>query len=98
MTFADKTLTCRDCGGEFIFSAGEQEFYQSRGLLNAPSRCPQCRAARRRGGYDREPRETYPAVCATCGVETELPFQPRGDRPVYCKDCFAKMRGRRTDS
>ena len=97
MSFADKTLTCRDCGGEFIFSAGEQEFYQSRGLLNAPSRCPQCRSSRRRergGGYDREPRETYPAICASCGAETEVPFQPRGDRPVYCKECFSKMRDR----
>ena len=56
MSYADKTLTCRDCGQAFTFSAGEQEFYASRGFTNEPSRCPDCRAARKasRGGgsYD----------------------------------------------
>lgn len=92
MAFADKTLTCRDCGAEFIFTAGEQEFYQSRGLQNEPSRCPSCRSARRSSGYQRSQREMYPVTCAACGAETEVPFQPRGDRPVYCAACFAKMK------
>jgi CxxC-x17-CxxC domain-containing protein len=94
MAFADKTLTCRDCGAEFVFTAGEQEFYQSRGLRNEPSRCPNCRATRRqtRVSSSGSGREMYPAVCAGCGKECEVPFQPRGDRPVYCSDCFAKMR------
>ena len=51
----DKTLTCRDCGQNFEFTSGEQEFYQSRGLTNEPGRCPDCRRARkgqRQGGYD----------------------------------------------
>lgn len=94
MAFTDKTLVCRDCGAEFLFTAGEQEFYQSRGLRNEPGRCPECRAAKRRsrlGGYS-SPRETYPVICAACGIETEVPFQPRNDRPVYCSDCFAKIR------
>jgi len=97
MAFADKTLVCRDCGAEFTFTAGEQEFYESRGLRNEPSRCPTCRAARRqsRFSYSGLPREMYPAVCAACGKECEVPFQPRGDRPVYCSDCFAKMRSNR---
>jgi len=45
--YTDKTLTCRDCGASFIFTAGEQEFFASRGFTNEPSRCPECRAARR---------------------------------------------------
>ncbi len=95
MVSADKTLTCRECGGQFVFTAGEQEFYRSRGLLNEPGRCPTCRTARRqaRGGRsDRAERQMYPAVCATCGSETQVPFQPRQDRPVYCSDCFAKTK------
>ncbi len=92
MALADKTLVCRDCGQEFAFTIGEQEFYLSHGLQNEPSRCPECRAVRRsdrRGGYD-QPRQTYAAVCADCGVETTVPFQPREERPVYCKECYAK--------
>lgn len=97
MTFADKTLACRECGGEFLFTAGEQEFYQQRGLQHEPGRCPTCRSSRRReqgdagGGYSRGPRQMFPAVCASCGAETEVPFEPRLGRPVYCRDCFAAM-------
>jgi len=95
MAFVDKTLTCVECGAEFVFTAGEQEFYDSRGLENEPKRCPDCRATRRQGRSDRSrPREMYPVVCAACGKETEVPFEPRGDRPVYCSECFAKMRDR----
>ncbi len=102
MALADKTLVCRDCGGQFVFTVGEQEFYLSRGLQNEPSRCPECRALRRRGssgggggsGYGR-PRQMYPATCANCGVETEVPFEPREDRPVYCSECYGKMRDSR---
>lgn len=92
MAFEDKTLVCRDCGGEFVFTAGEQEFYESRGLLNEPRRCPECRQIRKRGGYGQGPREMHKAVCAACGVECEVPFAPRGDRPVYCDQCFANVR------
>lgn len=97
MAFADKTLVCRDCGRQFIFSAGEQEFYLSRGLESEPSRCPECRAARRRGRYSDygAPREMHSVICAACGKETEVPFEPRSGRPVYCRECFAKMRDRR---
>ena len=38
------------------------------------------------------PRETFIALCAGCGKEAVLPFKPRGDRPVYCSECFEKMR------
>ena len=94
MALADKTLVCRDCGKEFTFTTGEQEFYLSHGLQNEPSRCPECRAARRseRRGGSSQPRKMYAAVCANCGVETTVPFEPREERPVYCKECYAKMR------
>jgi CxxC-x17-CxxC domain-containing protein len=112
--FQDRTLTCRDCGQQFVFTSGEQEFYQSRGLVNDPSRCPECRRAHKQGGggggggggfggargsggggYGRAPREMFPATCSNCGKETQVPFQPRGDKPVYCSDCFESVRGGR---
>ena len=94
----DKTLICKDCGQEFVFSVSEQEFFAEKGFSNEPSRCLDCRAARRRnnreggqgGGGGR--REMFPAVCANCGIETMVPFKPSGDRPVYCRDCFSKNR------
>ncbi|MGD0153989.1 MAG: zinc-ribbon domain containing protein [Thermacetogeniaceae bacterium] len=99
--FQDKTLTCRDCGNEFVFSASEQEFFAEREFTNDPSRCPECRASRKqnrggggRGGSRSSQREMFPAVCAACGVETQVPFRPSGDRPVYCSDCFAKNKSR----
>jgi len=103
---ADQTLTCTDCGATFTFTESEQEFYQSKGF-STPGRCPSCRAARKAarnsgggyggssyggGGYGGE-RQMYPAVCAQCGKQTEVPFQPRGDRPVYCSDCFRSQGG-----
>lgn len=91
--YQDRYLTCRDCGSEFVFTVSEQEFFAEKGFTNDPSRCPQCRQARKnqggnsRGNY-RQERQMYPAVCARCGKETEVPFQPRDDRPVYCRDCY----------
>ena len=92
--FQDKTLTCRECGNEFIFSASEQEFFAEKGFTNEPGRCSQCRAVRKqqnRGGFgrfNRPQRDMHDAVCATCGIETQVPFRPSGERPVYCRDCF----------
>jgi len=92
----DKTLVCRDCGAEFIFSAGEQEFYQQRGFEHPPSRCPECRARRRASNTPAAgaERPMYPVVCSECGRETMVPFEPRTDKPVYCQTCFAKHRRR----
>ncbi|MDR3590896.1 MAG: zinc-ribbon domain containing protein [Negativicutes bacterium] len=96
----DKTLTCRDCDKDFTFSASEQDFFAEKGFTNEPGRCPDCRAARKQqnsggggyshGGYQR--REMHPATCAECGKETQVPFRPSGDRPVYCSDCFSRNR------
>ena len=118
----DKTLVCRDCGQSFTFTAGEQDFYSSRGYTE-PQRCPDCRAAKKAarssgdsyssggysgggssygngggysgGGYGREraPRQMTQVTCSNCGKETEVPFVPTGDRPVYCSDCFSQMGG-----
>lgn len=127
---SDKTLTCRDCGQAFTFTAGEQAFYQERGF-SEPQRCPACRSARKQqrssgggggydsggygggggyssggyggggggyssggggGGYSSGPRQMYPATCSNCGKQTEVPFQPRSDKPVFCRECFAERR------
>ena len=87
--FEDKVLKCRDCGVDFEFTAREQEFYAEKGFQNEPGRCPACRSARKQRGE----RQMHPAVCAACGCETQVPFAPRSDRPVYCRDCFQKTRG-----
>lgn len=88
--YADKTMTCKDCGSEFIFTAGEQEFYAERGFVNEPQRCKSCRDARKNSS--RPEREMFTATCAACGTEAKVPFRPREDRPVYCSECFAKQR------
>jgi CxxC-x17-CxxC domain-containing protein len=88
--YQDKTLTCKDCGAEFVFTAGEQEFYAEKGFVNEPQRCKPCRDARKNAS--RQDREMYTATCASCGAEAKVPFQPREDRPVYCSECYAKMR------
>lgn len=91
-TKVDKTLHCVECGQDFIFTASEQEFYESKGFTNEPRRCPACRQARKqRMGIatpERPQREMFPAVCAACGKETMVPFKPSNDRPVYCRECF----------
>jgi CxxC-x17-CxxC domain-containing protein len=103
MTYTDRSLTCVQCGNEFTFTADDQEFHAGRGYQD-PKRCPTCRAERRasQGGgssyggssygggssYDRPQRQMYSATCAQCGKEALVPFQPRGDKPVYCSDCY----------
>lgn len=111
---ADKTLTCRDCGTNFTFTEGEQDFYSQRGY-SEPVRCPDCRAAKKvsrdndsygsgygssdgysSGGYGRSERTMTKVVCASCGKDTEVPFVPRGDKPVYCSDCYSQTGGNRS--
>ncbi len=96
----DKIITCRDCGAEFTFTAGEQEFYAQKGFNNEPTRCPSCRSARKsaRGGSSdgagapRQERKMYPATCSQCHKPTQVPFEPRDGRPVYCSDCYSAQR------
>ncbi|MFC1944947.1 zinc-ribbon domain containing protein [Chloroflexota bacterium] len=105
MEYMDKTLHCSDCGSDFTFSASEQEFFATKGFTNEPKRCPGCRAGRKQqsgnsyrgsygggndGGYRQ--REMHPAVCASCGKDCEVPFEPRDGRPVYCSNCYSLAR------
>ncbi|GAC1353467.1 MAG: zinc-ribbon domain containing protein [Herpetosiphon sp.] len=123
MSFADKTLTCRDCGTAFTFTSGEQEFYAQKGFDNEPTRCTSCRQTRKQsrdggsgygggyssgggsyggggGGYssDRGQREMHTVTCSSCGKPAEVPFLPRGDKPVYCSECFKSNRPERSNS
>lgn len=124
MSYQDQTIQCRDCGNNFTFTTGEQQFYAERGLTNQPGRCPDCRQAAKGsrgggggggggygnrgggggggyssrggggggGGYGRGDREMFTVTCADCGQETQVPFQPTGERPVYCNTCFQNHR------
>ena len=104
MDYQDKSLTCSDCGATFTFSAQEQEQFATKGYTNEPKRCFSCRQARRTqqngnsGGsygnrsYSSGPRQMYAIKCATCGKDAQVPFEPRGDRPVYCSDCYSKTK------
>ncbi len=87
----DKTISCKDCGAEFIFTASEQDFFAEKGFTNEPQRCKSCRVARKNGGNSGQ-REMFEATCAECGCIAKVPFKPREDRPVYCSDCFSKQR------
>jgi CxxC-x17-CxxC domain-containing protein len=96
VSYTDKILECRDCGQSFVFTSGEQEFFAEKGFAQEPRRCPDCRRARKNqnsdfggggggGGYS---RQMYSATCSSCGKEAQVPFEPSGDRPVYCRDCY----------
>ncbi len=106
MSFEDKSLQCYDCSAVFTFDTEEQEQFATRGHMNVPKRCPSCREARKakqyanagnsynagnsNRGYGSTPRQMFPVKCATCGKDTQVPFEPHGDRPVYCSDCYRK--------
>lgn len=83
--YEDKTLVCVDCGESFVFEAGEQEFYAQKGFVNDPKRCKNCLKARKaKIGLK------YTIICSECGKEGKVPFEPKGDKPLYCSSCFAK--------
>lgn len=90
--YEDRTLTCRDCGEAFGFSAGEQQFFAAKGLQNDPQRCAQCRSVARQARTAGGPRMYHVAICASCGNQAVVPFAPRAERPVYCSSCFDKVR------
>ena len=89
--YEDKTLQCKECGNEFVFTAGEQEFYAEKGFQNEPQRCKACRDQRKNAG--KANREMFTTVCAACGKEARVPFQPSEDRPVFCSECYAARKG-----
>jgi CxxC-x17-CxxC domain-containing protein len=99
MSFQDKSIQCSDCGATFTHSAEDQEFFQKKGFTNEPKRCNSCRQARKSERYGSSsygtPREMFSVTCAECGKDTEVPFEPRGDKPVYCSDCYRKNRSAR---
>jgi len=96
--FTDRQLTCVECNNEFTFSAGEQQRHQELGFTNEPKRCAPCRQARKAragggGGFSgvrSDRREMFDVICGDCGQAAQVPFKPRGDRPVYCSTCFDK--------
>ncbi|MCH7896906.1 MAG: zinc-ribbon domain containing protein [candidate division NC10 bacterium] len=105
MSYEDRSLTCVECGQSFIFTADDQSYHAEKGYTNEPKRCPSCRQTRRvrrsYGGSDSSnsgPREMHSVVCAECGKDAPVPFKPRGDRPVYCSDCYSRQGGRSTTS
>lgn len=98
MAMADRTLNCAQCGQDFTFGAEDQQYHAERGYQD-PKRCPTCRAERRAsrgdsGGSYRGERQMFSATCSQCGKEALVPFEPRGDKPVYCSDCFQPRQSR----
>lgn len=85
-TFTDQTLVCRDCGKQFVWTVGEQEFYQQKGFDNAPTRCPDCRQKRK--SERMSTRSMTKITCSNCGKEDEVPFVPRKGTGVLCRECF----------
>ncbi|MFZ1013897.1 MAG: zinc-ribbon domain containing protein [Terracidiphilus sp.] len=87
MDFVDKELQCVDCGAVFVFSAGEQKFYEERGFTNVPKHCKQCKAQRTKGIV----RTVETRVkCSQCGTATTVPFKLTQNRPVLCRACFTR--------
>lgn len=105
MDLKDKSLICHDCGQAYVFTVDEQQAFQAKGHNHPPKRCPACRAARaaKKSTQPREEkfvpsftspatRQMYTVTCTECGKETQVPFEPRAGRPVYCSDCYHKSR------
>lgn len=87
--FQDQQLTCADCGNQFTFEAAEQAFFADKGFP-APKRCSDCREKKK--SERRSTKQFTKVTCSSCGMETEVPFVPRFDRPVLCRDCFSKQK------
>jgi len=100
MEFLDRRLTCADCGGEVIFTVGEQLYFFDKQFKNNPKRCKPCKSKRSSVGMK---AGTGPAAaglsrtetrteCSECGIETTVPFKPTQGRPVLCRQCFQSKR------
>ena len=86
--YEDEKLICEDCGAEFVFTQGEQEFFAEKGLVNKPKRCPDCRKTRRQ----KFRKKMHTVTCDKCGAETKVPFKPIEGKEVYCKECYKQMK------
>lgn len=84
--FVDKTLQCKDCQNDFIFSAGEQKFFAEKDLKNLPARCPDCRQKRK--VKEQDDIAKYQIVCAQCGKKSKAPFEVDVDATFFCQHCF----------
>lgn len=103
MEYAERVFKCKDCKQPFAFTGPEQQTFSERGLTHAPSRCPKCREVRaiKMAGVTRSSRDMGPGervmftvTCAECGKEARVPFEPKADRPVYCRDCYSNHKSR----
>lgn len=94
MEFVDRMLKCCDCGGDFVFTAGEQLFFFDKQFKNDPKRCKPCKAKRAAKGTGSAPsmRTETRTACSECGVETTVPFKPTQGRPVLCRSCFQQKK------
>ena len=100
--FQDRPIFCVDCGQEFIWTAGEQQFFADKNFKNEPKRCKPCKqaknerlaaiAAQQATGVRQRIEVTV--QCAQCGQQTTVPFYPSQGRPVFCRACFLGSRGR----
>jgi CxxC-x17-CxxC domain-containing protein len=88
--YEDETLVCKECGNEFVFTAGDKAFYAEKGFTNKPKTCKACRYAKKNAG--KADVQYFEATCSECGGIAKLKFQPSTDRPVYCSACFETRR------
>ncbi len=94
--FQDKNILCIDCGQEFVWSTGEQEFFCDKGLTNPPKRCKTCKQAKNERlaaitaaqSAGVKQRIEVAVNCAKCKSYTTVPFYPSQGRPVFCRSCY----------
>lgn len=103
MELQDKVLKCADCGADFIFTIGEQIFFQEKHFQNPPRRCRSCKSKRlppfsaaafkQRRTFARTVAKIETLTnCFQCGKSTTVPFKPTQGRPVLCRECYEQKR------
>jgi CxxC-x17-CxxC domain-containing protein len=92
MEFQDRVLRCVDCGTEFVWTAGEQQFFADKNFKNEPKRCKTCKTKRQGSSGPGFTKTETMTTCSQCGRETTVPFKPTQGRPVFCKECFQARR------
>lgn len=83
MEYADKILICDKCGEKFVFSCGEQKFFEEKGFIE-PRKCAKCRG---KENVKRPTSNTYPITCPSCKKNFNITFNPN-DKEILCFDCF----------